>query len=192
MNIVNTQKPISSISYNSGEFLKQKIEYWKSCGLIEFGMWIKHKAEEDEKKDHYHVYIIPAKRIQTMDLENDSHEFDPDKPNNPKKCMRFQNSKEQDWIQYVLHDPEYMAEKGLEKKYCYGLDEIMSTDEDTLNIIISEIKDDIKGRLDNRIRQAVNNGMSWRQISLSGIVPMNQVNNARWLYMAITDQDRIK
>ena len=102
---MRTSKAVSTISYNSAEFLKAKIEYWRKSGIIEFGMWIRHEPEADEKKAHYHVYLKPAKLIQTMDLEMDSCELDPDNPDKPLKMVSFRISKEDDWLLYSIHDP---------------------------------------------------------------------------------------
>lgn len=185
---MRTSKPISTISYNSPNFIKSKIEYWKSIGLIEFGMWIFHKAEQDEKKDHCHVFLKPAKLIQTMDLENDSIEIDPNNLDKPFKMVSFRVSKESDWLLYSIHDKAYLLEKGLSRSYHYSFDDVITTCSDTLIDIISHLADERKGRLEYRIIECVQMGMSWTQIVKSGIIPIRSMSNALIFYKSVTDQ----
>lgn len=187
---MRTSKPISTISYNSESFLKSKIEYWKSLGLIEFAMWIKHDPEQDEKKAHYHVFMKPAKLLQTMDLENDSQEIDPLYPDKPLKMISFRVSQESDWLLYSIHDPAYLMEKGMSRDFCYDISDVQSTCDDTLKEIISHVSDDRKGRLEYRIIDCCNKGMTWMQIVNSGLIPIRQMAGARLFYSAITGQER--
>lgn len=185
---MRTSKPISTISYNTDEFLKAKIEYWKSVGFIEYGMWIRHDPEQDEKKSHCHVFLKPAKLIQTTDLEDDSFEIDPNNPDKPLKMVSFRVSKEDDWTLYSIHDPSYLREKGLERELVYSFDDIQTTCQDTLTDIISHVNDNRKGRLEYRIADCVKRGMSWQQIVASGIIPIRQMGGAKIMYSALTFQ----
>ena len=183
---MRTSKPISTISYNTEEFLKGKVEYWKGLGLIEFGMWIKHKPDEDNKKDHFHVFLKPAKLIQTMDLEMDSCELDPNNPDKPLKMIGFRVSKENDWVLYGLHDKEYLASKGMTRNIHYDLSDIKSTDSDTLADIITHLNDERKGKLETRILECVRMGLAWGDIVSSGLIPLRHMHNAKLLYDALT------
>ena len=187
---MRTSKPISTISYNTDDFLKAKIERWKGLGIIEFGMWIRHMPEQDEKKSHCHVFLKPAKLIQTMDLENDSCEFDPMFPDKPLKMVSFRVSQESDWVLYGIHDPAYLAEKGLEREFVYGFEDIQSTCEDTLTDIIAHISDQRKGRIEYRIIECINRGMNWHQIVSSGMIPLRHLAGAKIMYTAITEQEK--
>lgn len=188
---MRTSKPIATISYNTPEFLKGKIEYWKEIGWIEFGMWIRHEPESDEKKAHYHVYLKPAKLIQTTDLEKESCEIDPLQPDKPLKMISFRSSKESDWVLYSIHDPTYLLEKGLTREYVYSFEDINSTCSDTLSDIISHISDDRQGRLEYRLIQCINMGMNWNQIVSSGLIPLRHMGGARIMYRAMTLQEDI-
>lgn len=183
---MRTSKAISTISYNTADFLKAKLEDWKKKGLIEFAMWIRHEPEEDEKKAHYHVFIRPARLIQTMDLEKDSMELDPDNIDKPFKMIGFRVSKESDWLLYAIHDPAYLIEKGLEREFVYGLDDVQSTDSDTLNDIIRHMSDDRKGRLEYRLVQMAQMGLSWDDVVRSGVVPLRHISGARIMYESLT------
>lgn len=185
---MRTSKPVSTISYNTEDFLKKKLENWKSQGLIEFAMWVRHDPEEDEKKAHFHVFIRPARLIQTMDLEKDSMELDPENIEKPFKMIGFRVSKESDWLLYAIHDPTYLQEKGLERQYVYGLDDVKSTCSDTLSDIIRHMSDDRKGRLEYRILQMVNMGMGWDAIVASGAIPLRHMSGARIMVESLTFQ----
>lgn len=203
---MKTSKPISTISYNSPEFLRNKIEEWKSKGLIEYGMWIKHMPDEDNKKIHYHVFLKPAKLIQTMDLESESREIpmveysniQPDGATTdisidaeeikPLKMIGFRMSKEDDWILYGIHDPTYLAEKGMTRNIHYSFNDIECTCQETLHDMITHLIDNRKGRLEVRIFDLIEKGFSWRDILTTGIVPMKQMHNAFMFYKAITYQ----
>lgn len=186
---MRTSKPISTISYNTPEFLRQKIEYWKKLRLIEYGMWILHRAETGEK-DHYHVFFKPAQQIQTMDLEEDSKEFDPNFPDKPLKMIGFSSSKADDWVMYALHDVDYLASKGLTRQFHYDISDFESTDIDTFTEIIAQLNDSRKGRLENRILEMCEQGLTWSEIVRSGIVPIRYMSNAKIFYTAITGQEK--
>ena len=182
---MRTRKPISTISYNSPDFLRNKIEYWKKIGWIEFGMWIRHEPDEDNKKVHYHVFLQPAKLIQTMDLENESCELDPENPDKPLKMITFRISKESDWVLYGLHDKDYLASKGLTRNKHYDIEDIQATDYDTLGDIITQVRDGLKGKLETRILDAIALGMSWQDLVLSGLIPLRYLHSAKLMYDTI-------
>lgn len=206
---MRTSKPISTISYNTDSFLRGKIEEWKKQGLIEFGMWIRHDPEADDLKSHCHVYLKPAKLIQTTDLETLSCEIDPTwKPKDSYesekeqqkheakqffKMMPFRiTSDEGEWLLYAIHDPSYLFEKGLEREFVYSFDDIDTTCHDALNEIISRMNDKRKGRLEYRIIDCINRGMTWHQIVSSGIIPIRQIGGAKIMYTAMTHQADIE
>lgn len=179
---MRTSKPIATISYNTADFLSRKLDSWKKLGWIEFAMWIRHEPEDDEKKAHYHVFIRPARLVQTMDLEKDSCEFDKENPEKPFKMIGFRVSKESDWLLYGLHDPAYMQEKGLTKQYVYSLEDVQSTDEDTFRDIISHMSDDRQGRIEYRLIQMMRQGMTWQEIVFSGAIPLRHIQACKIMY----------
>ena len=66
---MRTSKPIATISYNSETYLRDKLnELIKSHKISDY-MFIKHKAESDERKDHIHLWIKPNTLLDTMDLQ---------------------------------------------------------------------------------------------------------------------------
>ena len=125
-----TQKPISSISYNTEAFLKEKLDAWVDAHIIQTYMYICHKGEDGDK-DHIHFRIEPNKKLDPMDLEAQLREY----VGNEKKprCVRpFRQSKEEDWFLYAVHDEEY-----LKLKY-HGGDEHEKLPYDWRQIVVPE------------------------------------------------------
>lgn len=104
-----TQKPISTISYNTESFLREKLESWYSAHIIQAYQYICHKGEDGDK-DHIHLRIEPNKKLDPMVLaeELQEYQFGKDKP---LGCRTFRPSKEEDWLLYAVHDPDYLALK---------------------------------------------------------------------------------
>lgn len=104
-----TQKPISTISYNSEKFLKEKLDIWVDAHIIQAYQYILHKGEDGDK-DHIHLRIEPNKKLDPMDLLEQLREYriGEDKP---LGCRPFRPSKEEDWILYAVHDEQYLRVK---------------------------------------------------------------------------------
>lgn len=62
-----TQRPISTISYNTEAFLKEKLDTWFEAHIIQAYQYIKHKGEDGDK-DHIHLRIEPNRRLDPMEL----------------------------------------------------------------------------------------------------------------------------
>lgn len=126
-----TRKPISNITYNSEAFLREKLDAWVNAHIIQAYQYICHKGEDGDK-DHIHFRLEPNTLIDPMDLGEDLREFQigKDKPLGP--TLRWRPSKEEDWILYAVHDPEYLklkyngGEKG--EKIPYSWQEIRASE----------------------------------------------------------------
>lgn len=73
---MKTTRPQSTISYNSMGFLLGVLDNLVEKEFITFYAVIEHQAEEDENKDHIHVYFEPAKTIDTLWLSKQFLELD--------------------------------------------------------------------------------------------------------------------
>lgn len=104
-----TQKPISTISYNTEAFLKEKLETWLQSHIIQAYQYICHKGEDGDK-DHIHVRVEPNKKLDPMDLIEQLREFQIGK-DKPLGCRPFRPSKEEDWLLYAVHDSAYLKLK---------------------------------------------------------------------------------
>lgn len=131
---VRTTKPIATISFNSPDFLRTKLEELRDAGRISFWAFIEHKPEDDEggKKSHCHLYIEPSKMLQTDDLKDALKEWDSEHPDRPRGCISFNSSKFDPWYLYALHDKRYLASKGQSRKFHYKHDDIQTSDDDDL------------------------------------------------------------
>lgn len=101
-----TQKPISTISYNTEAFLKEKLDGWVKAHIIQAYMYICHKGEDGDK-DHIHLRLEPNKKLDVMDLTDALKEFEKGK-NKPLGIRPWRPSKEEDWILYAVHNKEYL------------------------------------------------------------------------------------
>ena len=107
--IMATSKPISTICYCSEPFLLDILNDWIRLHLIQSYMYIKHKGEEGDK-DHIHLRVEPNKTLDPMDLSLELREYVPGN-DKPLTCRPWRPSKEEDWILYAVHDPEYLRLK---------------------------------------------------------------------------------
>lgn len=173
---MRTTKPIATISFNTPDYLRLKLEELRKAKLISVWHFIEHLPEDDEggNKKHIHLYIVPSKLIQTDDLTEHFLEYDPAKPDKPKKCLLFRTSKFGDWYMYAIHDKAYLAAKGQSRRYHYSYDDIMTSDDDELYRSVREI--DLSHLTPLReIMQAVEDGLSFSEYLKQGRVPITQI-----------------
>lgn len=171
---MKTRLPITTISYNTQPFLITKLEELRKAKVITCWFFIEHLAEVDEKKDHIHLYIRPAKDIQTDDLLDEFLELDLEHPDKPLKCLSFRVCRSfGDWYLYVKHDPLYLAKKGQTRAYQYDRAAFVCCDEDELDYAISEI-DMTEYSAMSRIVQGVRDGLTFQEFLMQGNVPVQQ------------------
>jgi len=127
---VRTKKAVSTISYNSIPFLKYVLDQWVSDRKISFYMFVYHMKEEDERKDHIHLFIQPNTLIDTMKLQEDLIEEDPE-GRSPLGCIEFRCSDPDEWILYCRHYEPYLRSKGQSRKYEYAFDSFYNSNIDT-------------------------------------------------------------
>jgi len=134
-----TQKPISTISYNTENFLDSKLVELYDTKIIDYALYIKHKGENDiddftgevkKDKDHWHIYMHTSKRIDLTSIKKEFNEIDIENFNSkPLGCMNFQVSKIGHWLCYAVHKIEYLLIHKIEeskKQYTYKLKDIKS------------------------------------------------------------------
>lgn len=184
---MRTTKPISTISYNTIDFLYLKLNELLKAQKISFFAFIPHKSEDDEKKDHIHVFIEPARLLQTEELRMEFLEIDPDCVDKPLGCIAFQSSKFGDWCLYALHDKRYLACKGQTRKYHYCLDEFFASDLDDFLFRFRTI-DTVALTVYQDILDAINAGLSFRDFLLRGTININQVNAVMRVWDVLSNQ----
>lgn len=173
---MRTTKPISTISFNTPDFLRLKLGELLKCGRVSFWAFIVHKPEDDEggKKQHCHVYIEPSKMLQTDDLKHELLEFDPLFPDKPKGCISFNSSKFDPWYLYALHDKRYLSSKGQSRRFHYVHDDIISSDDDDL-LCKSRSIDMVGLSPYADMEDAQLHGFTWAEYFSRGTVPLPQV-----------------
>ena len=173
---MRTTKPISTISFNSPQFLELKLNELYKTGILSFWAYIVHQPEDDEggKKSHCHVFCEPSKIVQTDDLRNAFKEFDPENPEKPKSCIAFVSSKFSPWYLYALHDSRYLASKGQSRQYHYLYEDVVSSDFDDLLFRVRSI-DMLSLSPYADMLDAMEHGVTWIQYFSRGTVPIQQV-----------------
>lgn len=176
---MKTSKPISTISYNSEDFLKAKLDYLSRSGEVAFWYYIKHHGEYDKEtniqdKDHIHVYLEFADRVDTIKLGEIFFEYENgDLNSNPLKCMPFRVSKPYDALLYNMHHSQYLLQKFEQKEFSYTIDDIVTSDRDYLNQLYSEaMHSDIFKR--DRMMKLMDSGVSVAEMCYHGLVNTNQ------------------
>lgn len=173
---MRTTKPISTVSFNTPEYLAQKLRELQRAGRVSFWAFMTHQPEDDEggKKQHSHLFVEPSKMLQTDDLRAELMEFDPANPDHPRGCISFGSSRFDTWYLYALHDRRFLASKGESRRFQYQHDEFVSSDPDDLlfraksiNLLaLSPYAD---------MMDAIEHGISWTEYFSRGTVPIQQV-----------------
>ena len=183
---MRTSKPFSMISYNTKEFLIEKLNELVQGGLVQFWAFIHHQPEEDERKAHKHLYIIPQKLIDTQRIEKALQEIDlTDITAKPLGAIFPQSSKFADWYLYGLHDKKYLAYKGQKRKYHYNDNAFVVSCQDTFQELKNLIDYTEINRLSLIIEKA-ENGESLSDIIKTCNIPLQLVGQVKHLYNIIT------
>lgn len=174
---MRTTKPIATISFNSPEYLRLKLNELKKAKIIALWHFIEHLPEDDEagKKKHIHLYVEPAKLLQTEELNEHFIEFDATMPTKPKRCLPFRSSKFADWYMYSLHDSAYLASKGQSRRYKYEHSDFITSDDDELYRASKMIdRRALSPWLD--LCEAVENGLAFVEYFQNSGQPIQQIN----------------
>lgn len=177
---MQTTKLISTISFNTPDFLRGKLHDLVKASVIEYAHWIWHTPEEDQKKAHAHVVLKPNRRLDTSALRNQFSEVVPGEEK-PRGCNPFQTSKMKDWLLYAVHDRAYLLRKNCDRKYTYTKEDLHTTEPDLLE---ENWRDAHEGE-DTRMTQVIQlaeRGVSFADLCKMGIIPINQLFQFRELW----------
>lgn len=175
-----TIKPIATISYNSPLFLKNTLETLYNDNIIDFYIYIKHLAELNETKDHYHLFLIPSKRLDTTSLRTKFNEVVLDN-DIPLGVMPFRNSKFLDWHLYALHDPNYLITKMTDKEYCYTQADYKMSNKDYFLDLLATADYSKISKVDI-LKTCAQKGLTFHDICVSGLIPVQQITQYNTLY----------
>lgn len=189
---MNTTLPVSTISFNTTGFLDEALEKLVKSGWLEWWAYIPHVPEpvddDGNGKEHNHLLVHPAHRVQTEALRHALQEFDPARPKEPRGCLPFWHTKHfGDWYLYVLHDVDYLRFKGLTRKYHYRPDDMVTSDRDALNWYVRQI--DLKeiSPIQSMI-DAIGMGMRFEEYFYMGKIPVQQIRQYREAWAIVTSQ----
>lgn len=175
-----TSRPVSSIWHGSVEYLEMKLNEMVKDNVLVFWCAVKHLKEDDEKKDHVHLFCVPNGRIRTEYLHDELTEYDMNNVK-PIKPLPFNCSKFDDWYLYCTHNIAYLASKGQSRKYHYAKNEFLTSDEDYLNEMIHTI-DMSKINRTEVLSRAVENGIPFTELVTTGQIPVPLVNQYMKVY----------
>lgn len=179
---MKTSRAFSTISYNSVEFLKIKLDDLINRRVISFYAFVRHYKESDERKDHIHLLIIPNGQYQTDALYDYLAEPDfSDLTKKPLGIMPCQNSKWGDWYLYACHDSAYLTSKGQARQYHYLEEDFISSDEDYLHELIRTIDRTKYAKTQDFVDQ-VKKGVPLFDLVTKGQIPAPQFNQWRAMY----------
>lgn len=183
MVIMKTSKNLTNISYCTEDYLKVTLDNLVDIRYISWYMFINHLGDEDIKKDHRHIYIIPNGRIDTDKLDTELTQLVEDNEK-PLKCMVWRTESLKnfgDVYLYYLHDSQYLACKGLTRNLHYTEDDIITSDRDQLHEFTRTI-DYRKIYGAAYINNAVENNIPFRNLVAQGYIPVNQISYAKAYY----------
>lgn len=186
VNLMQTIRVISNISYNTIEYFESKVQELIERRIIDWCYWAFHLADEDELKDHIHFVLKPSKRLETADLRDFFKEHDPTNEK-PRTCTaRWQPTNSMDdWLLYAKHDPAYLASKGQYRRHHYKWDDIKATDEDALHADIAAI-DMRKYLILEWLEDAARNQTPFFVLVQQGLIPIAQRSQFEFQYNALT------
>lgn len=179
---MKTSKPLSTVSYNTHDFLISKLNDLVENKIIYFWSLIKHKAEKEETKEHYHIIIFPCDRVDTIAFQPLFKEFDPTRPTDPLGCLPFDISKDfGNWYLYALHDIDFLLSKGKTKKYHYTQDQLECSDIDYLNHLIDQINFNTYTPI-KQMKELIASGWTFDTMVKTGFIKWNQLQAMKEIY----------
>lgn len=172
---MRTSKPVATITYNSVDFLEAKLAELMRQKKIQDYIFILHHKEEDEKKDHIHLYIEPNTRIDTMDLQKFLEEPDLLHPGKPLRPIKFVACRSlDDWILYNEHFPPYLVSKYESREYIYEKEEFHYADENAFeDAYLHAHKASEWARKNAILRQLADRNIEGVDLILNGSIPLN-------------------
>ncbi|MBO7734858.1 MAG: hypothetical protein J6S67_20020 [Methanobrevibacter sp.] len=170
---MRTSKELSTISYNSPEFLKYVLDQMIKEELLSSYMFIQHLPEEDENKDHIHLWIKPNRLFDTGHDGKRFLENNPEDPLLPFGCIWWQQSQYDDWIPYDLHDPYYLSLKGQSRKYHYDKYEMICSNKDEYEFLYRHAFTESAWVQEAKILKDLDNGFDVYDLISTGRIPFS-------------------
>lgn len=166
-----TTKPIATISYNTKEFLVDKLSIMRSKHRILSWFMIKHNPDQDDKKEHWHVRIVPNGKIDLADLFDEFIEYVPGE-DLPRRTINWVNSScEPEAILYFLHHEKYLRYKKMERNIHYIFDDFICSDRLDLEYRYFCALEWLRNAVeDQECEERIKAGESIKQLAMDGLV----------------------
>lgn len=190
---MRSTKSISSIAYHRPEVFGPLTDSLRGAGAIGPVLWIPHHGEGGDKP-HIHLVLLGGFKTYDTTKVGSLWGFDivGDAKGSVSSLWRVTRNIS-DWLLYGVHDAKYLASKGLERECSYDWEDVRcsSGDEEIRSQLIAEAKDYAKTLGDKttaRLIMLAKRGWDWREVVLSGLVPMGQLSQASraWEYIVST------
>lgn len=183
---MRTSKPISTISYNTPLHLAKCLNTLLEKRAISYYCYILHKPESGENKSHFHLLMIPNGIVNTDTLRDLFDELDPT-CDLPLGVMPIRNASLVDWFKYSLHDLKYLQSKGLTKLYHYQVTDLISSDDNFTNELLSSFPLSSDEKLLAFI-SAIYEGYSFSYLLKNGYVPAGLISQYYRAFVSISDE----
>lgn len=185
-----TKQPLSSISYNTKDFLVSTLEHLRYMQIISYYEFIEHQPDVDGTKKHIHLICFPCKGVNPETFRQYFVEKIADSEN-PLQCMPFRTSNYGDWYWYALHDKDYLKSKQMERNCFYKDDDVFSPMRDFHEQLVSEhplinyckLSDML---IRDIVFKSVQNGISLNDILKNNMIPLGKTQSVIHLYNAIS------
>lgn len=191
---MKTKQFISTICYSSADYTKLKLDSLLSCGKIDFYCFIFHKKEEDEKKDHLHLFIMPSAPIDTKEI--DMLLIQPCEDGQSLGTCGIWHTvgknNVSDFLLYVMHDKMYMRIKGYtERKYEYYEDDFVTSHLDGLSNLIYDAYHNSMFTFNRRVMDMIIKSkditQTGKDMVLNGYIPLNSTCSFHHLLQIIKE-----
>lgn len=170
-----TKLPISTISFNTSAFLLNELQSLVKGDKIQSFMFVEHEPEEDTKKEHIHLVVVPASVVNPVAFRKLFFEpsFDGKKD---LGCLPFKTSKLGDWLLYSVHYEPYLLSKGLVRQHSYKLEDVVTNEPfEYVEQVFNEARETlVNNRINSFLSMAVD-GASFGELLAQGLVPPNHV-----------------
>lgn len=184
---MRTSKPFSTISYNTKEFLIAKLNNLITRNVIDFYAFVEHIKEDDEKKNHIHLYVVPSTLIDTKQFIDELKELQTNENGEmtlPLGCMPCTPSKFDDWFLYCKHDVNYLRSKGQVRMFHYEQKEFVSSNDDYLNELSHTINYNKFSKFE-QISDYAKQGFTYNQVLAMGLIPVQLTKQYEQVFNAI-------
>lgn len=180
-----TSVHLSNISYNTDSFLVHQLNELFHSKKIRFWCYIHHKKEQEELKDHIHLYIIPDQRLETSEL--DDFFIEPISDNLPLKCMLWtpaivsERKFSFDWLLYSIHDSAYLKLKYSEdKKIHYRKEDFVYSDKDIFENFFFAAYHEFNFWKTIKYKDMIQKGVSPYDLARNGYIELKDMINFKY------------